>query len=52
VGLAEIAIKKFHRLLKTGGKICILDTTADSWIIKVMDRIIEKTGFYHIQDKL
>jgi ubiquinone/menaquinone biosynthesis C-methylase UbiE len=31
---------EIHRLLRTGGKIYILDPTADYWIIKVVDKIL------------
>jgi ubiquinone/menaquinone biosynthesis C-methylase UbiE len=35
------AMKEIFRLLNPGGKIYILDPAADSWIIKVVDRIIK-----------
>jgi ubiquinone/menaquinone biosynthesis C-methylase UbiE len=37
----EKAMSEISRLLKTGGKLYILDPTADSWIIKIIDKIIK-----------
>jgi len=34
------ALKEMHRLLKRGGRVYILDPTADTWLIKVIDRIM------------
>jgi ubiquinone/menaquinone biosynthesis C-methylase UbiE len=31
------ALSEMHRLLKSGGRIYILDPTADNWIIKILD---------------
>ena len=33
------AMKEIYRLLKVGGKIYILDPTADFWFIKIIDKI-------------
>ncbi len=35
------AMKEMFRLLKRGGKVYILDPAADTWIIKVVDKIIK-----------
>ena len=37
----EKAMREIYRLLKPGGKIYILDPAADTWIIKVVDKIIK-----------
>lgn len=34
------ALKEMYRLLKTGGKVYILDPTADIWVIKIIDKLI------------
>jgi len=36
------ALKEMYRLLKKGGKIYILDLTADNWFIKIIDKTILK----------
>jgi ubiquinone/menaquinone biosynthesis C-methylase UbiE len=35
------ALKEMYRLLKTGGKVYILDPTADFWIIKIMSKLFK-----------
>ncbi len=37
----EKALNEIFRLLKNGGKVYILDPTADTWLSKVADRIIQ-----------
>jgi ubiquinone/menaquinone biosynthesis C-methylase UbiE len=36
------ALREMYRLLKKGGKLYILDPTADNWIIKIIDKTIFK----------
>ncbi len=43
------ALKEMHRLLKTGGRIYLLDPTADSWIIKLIDKVIKLIEPYHVK---
>jgi len=45
----KIAMKEIHRLLKTGGKIFILDPTADTWFIKIIDKIIKLLEPQHVK---
>jgi ubiquinone/menaquinone biosynthesis C-methylase UbiE len=45
----DLAMKEIHRVLKTGGKIFILDPTADSWFIKVLDKIIKLLEPQHVK---
>lgn len=45
----EMAMKEIHRLLKKGGRIYILDPTADSWIIKVIDKMIKLLEPEHVK---
>lgn len=42
-------LKEIYRLLKKGGKIYILDPTADSWIIKIIDKIIKLAEPEHVK---
>ena len=44
-----IEMKEIHRLLKTGGKIFILDPTADTWFIKIIDKIIKLFEPQHVK---
>ncbi len=43
------ALAEIHRLLKTGGKVFILDPTADKWMAKVADRIIRLVEPEHVK---
>jgi ubiquinone/menaquinone biosynthesis C-methylase UbiE len=43
------ALNEMFRLLKKGGKIYILDPTADNWIIKVADKIIKLVEPEHVK---
>jgi ubiquinone/menaquinone biosynthesis C-methylase UbiE len=45
----EIAMNEIHRVLKPGGKIFILDPTADSWFIKAIDKIIKLFEPQHVK---
>lgn len=45
----EVAMKEIHRLLKTGGKIFILDPTADIWFIKILDKLIKLIEPQHVK---
>jgi hypothetical protein len=37
------------RLLKTNGKVCILDVTADNWILKTVDKIARSIEREHVK---
>ncbi|MGD0279322.1 MAG: methyltransferase domain-containing protein [Smithella sp.] len=43
------ALKEMHRLLKKGGKLYILDATADYLIIKIVDRIFKFVEHEHVK---
>lgn len=43
------ALKEMYRLLKVGGKIYILDPTADIWIIKIIDKLAKLLGHGHVK---
>ena len=43
------AMKEIHRLLKPGGKIYILDPTADTLFIKLIDKIIKMLESAHVK---
>ncbi len=43
------ALKEMYRLLKSGGKLYILDPTADTWMIKLADKIIKLTEPEHVK---
>jgi ubiquinone/menaquinone biosynthesis C-methylase UbiE len=43
------ALKEMYRLLKTGGRVFILDPTADLWIIKVADKILRLIEPEHVK---
>jgi ubiquinone/menaquinone biosynthesis C-methylase UbiE len=43
------ALSEMHRLLKDGGKIYILDPTADTWILKIADKIIKLLEPEHVK---
>ncbi len=43
------AVKEMHRLLKKGGKACILDLTADNWILKTVDKIAKIIEHEHVK---
>jgi ubiquinone/menaquinone biosynthesis C-methylase UbiE len=45
----EKAMKEIARLLKTGGKIYILDPTADFWFIKILDKLIKIFEPQHVK---
>lgn len=40
---------EIHRLLKTGGKVYILDPIADYWFIKVIDKILRMIEREHVK---
>ena len=42
-------MKEIYRLLKIGGKIYILDPTADIWIIKIIDKLIKLFEPEHVK---
>ncbi len=43
------ALKEFHRLLKPGGKLYILDPTADSVFLKLIDKIVKLLEREHVK---
>ncbi len=43
------ALDEMRRLLKSGGKIYILDPTADAWIIKLIDKIMRLAEPEHVK---
>lgn len=43
------ALKEMYRLLKNGGKLFILDPTADTWIAKLADRVIKTFEPEHVK---
>jgi ubiquinone/menaquinone biosynthesis C-methylase UbiE len=43
------ALNEMFRLLKKGGKVYILDPTADTWLIKVADKIIKILEPEHVK---
>jgi ubiquinone/menaquinone biosynthesis C-methylase UbiE len=43
------ALKEIFRLLKSGGKIYVLDPTADHWILKMIDGIIKLFEPEHVK---
>jgi SAM-dependent methyltransferase len=43
------ALKEMYRLLKTGGKVYILDPTADIWIVKIIDKLVILLGHGHVK---
>ena len=43
------ALKEMHRLLKIGGKVYILDPTADIWIVKIIDKLAILLGHGHVK---
>ena len=43
------ALKEFHRLLKPGGKLYILDPTADNLVLKVIDKIVKLLEREHVK---
>ena len=45
----EKALKEMYRLLKIGGKVHILDPTADIWIVKIIDKLIMLLGHGHVK---
>lgn len=45
----EKAMKEIHRVLKSGGKIFILDPAADSWFIKIIDKVIKLFEPQHVK---
>ncbi len=45
----EKALKEMYRLLKTGGKVYILDPTADIWIVKIIDKLAILLGHGHVK---
>ncbi len=45
----EKALDEIHRLLKSGGRVYILDPNADAWIIKLADGIIKLAEPEHVK---
>jgi ubiquinone/menaquinone biosynthesis C-methylase UbiE len=45
----DSALKEMHRLLKKGGRIYILDPTADTWLMKVIDKIMGAFDPAHVK---
>jgi len=43
------SLKEFHRLLKTSGKVYILDPTADSIFLKWIDKIVKRLEPEHVK---
>lgn len=43
------ALAEMYRLLKSGGKVYILDPTADTWITKLADKIIKTVEPEHVK---
>ncbi len=43
------ALTEMYRLLKTGGKVFILDPTADNWMAKIADKIISLVEPEHVK---
>jgi ubiquinone/menaquinone biosynthesis C-methylase UbiE len=43
------AMQEIRRLLKTGGKIFILDPSADTWFIKIIDKVIKFFEPQHVK---
>ncbi len=43
------ALDEMHRLLKSGGKVYILDPTADTWMIKLADKVIKLAEPEHVK---
>ncbi len=43
------ALKEMNRLLKTGGKVYILDPTADFWMIKIIDKLSHLIDRGHVK---
>ncbi|MGE5373511.1 MAG: class I SAM-dependent methyltransferase [Bacteroidota bacterium] len=46
---AEKALKEMYRLLRSGGKVYILDPTADAWVMKLADKIIKIAEPEHVK---
>jgi ubiquinone/menaquinone biosynthesis C-methylase UbiE len=45
----DSALKEIHRLLKNGGKLFLLDPTADTWFIKLVDKIGKLVEHEHVK---
>ncbi len=45
----DIAMEEMFRLLKSGGKVYLLDPTADHWILKVMGQIMRLFDQGHVK---
>lgn len=43
------ALREMHRLLKRAGKLYILDSTADNWIVKIADKIHRLIESEHVK---
>ncbi|MGD0581508.1 MAG: class I SAM-dependent methyltransferase [Bacteroidales bacterium] len=43
------ALKEMQRLLKTGGRVYILESNADIWIIKIIDKLAKLFGHGHVK---
>ncbi len=43
------ALSEMYRLLKKGGKLYVLDPTADSWMIKLIDKVIRLAEPEHVK---
>lgn len=45
----DLALREMYRLLKSSGKLFILDPTADTWVIRVADKIIKLFEPEHVK---
>jgi ubiquinone/menaquinone biosynthesis C-methylase UbiE len=45
----DLALKEMHRLLKSDGRLYILDPTADSWYMKLLDRFAKLIEPDHVK---
>jgi len=43
------ALKEMHRILKEGGKLYLLDITADLWLLKVISKFTKLTSPEHVK---
>jgi ubiquinone/menaquinone biosynthesis C-methylase UbiE len=45
----DAALKEMYRLLKKGGKVFILDPTADTWYLRIIDKVIKFLEPQHVK---